>query len=170
MKKLGLVGGIGPESTIPYYHDIVYGVQKRIGKNFFPNLVIESVNVFDVLRLCNERKYDELTNYLIQAIINLIASGADFIALSANTPHIVFDRLQEWSLVLLVSIVEATRDEAIRLGKHKTNSCFFRNHLRKERWSTDIFILNAGRTGADRTGLKCAVLDRDQVWPFKFVS
>lgn len=119
MKKLGLVGGMGPESTIPYYHDIVYGVQKRIGKNFFPNLVIESVNVFDVLRLCDERKYDELTNYLIQAIINLIASGADLIALSANTPHIVFDRLQEWSLVPLVSIVEATRDEAIRLNKHK---------------------------------------------------
>ena len=72
MKKLGLVGGMGPESTIPYYHDIVYGVQKRIGKNLFPNLVIESVNVFDVLRLCDEQKYDELTNYLIQAIQNLI--------------------------------------------------------------------------------------------------
>ena len=104
MKKLGLVGGMGPESTIPYYHDIVYGVQKRIGKNFFPNLVIESVNVFDILRLCDEQKYDKLTNYLIQAIQNLIASGADFIALSANTPHIVFDRLQEQSSVPLVSI------------------------------------------------------------------
>lgn len=119
MKKLGLVGGMGPESTILYYHYIVYGVQKKIGKNFFPNLVIESINVFDVLRLCDERKYDELTSYLIQAIINLIASGADLIALSANTPHIVFDRLQEWSLVPLVSIVEATRDEAIHLNKHK---------------------------------------------------
>lgn len=119
MKKLGLVGGMGPESTIPYYRDIVYGVQKRIGKNFFPNLVIESVNVFDVLRLCNEQKYDELTNYLIQAIKNLIASGADFVALSANTPHIVFDRLQERSSVPLVSIVEATCNEVIRLNRHK---------------------------------------------------
>ena len=26
MKKLGLIGGMGVESTIPYYHDIVYGV------------------------------------------------------------------------------------------------------------------------------------------------
>ena len=40
MKKLGLVGGMGPESTIPYYHDIVYGVQNRIGENFFPNLML----------------------------------------------------------------------------------------------------------------------------------
>jgi len=28
MKKLGLVGGMGVESTIPYYHDIVYGGTK----------------------------------------------------------------------------------------------------------------------------------------------
>ena len=52
MKKLGLIGGMGPESTIPYYHDIVYGVQEKIGKDFFPPLTIESVNVFEVLRLC----------------------------------------------------------------------------------------------------------------------
>ncbi|MBD5518743.1 MAG: amino acid racemase [Lachnospiraceae bacterium] len=119
MKKLGLVGGMGPESTIPYYHDIVYGVQNRLGEKFFPNLTIESVNVFDVLRLCNEQKYDELTDYLMQAIKSLIKSGADFVALSANTPHIVFDRLKEQSTVPLVSIVEVTRDEAIRLNKRR---------------------------------------------------
>ena len=90
-----------------------------MGENYFPNLTIESVNVFDVLRLCNEQKYDELTDYLMQAIGNLIKSGADFVALSANTPHIVFDRLKEQSTVPLVSIVEVTRDEAIRLNKRK---------------------------------------------------
>ncbi|MCH5317515.1 MAG: amino acid racemase [Eubacterium sp.] len=119
MKKLGLVGGMGPESTIPYYHDIVYGVQNKIGKDFFPTLTIESVNVFDVLRFCSESKYDELTDYLMVAIDNLIRSGANFIALSANTPHIVFNRLQERSVVPLVSIIEATRDEALRLNKRK---------------------------------------------------
>lgn len=119
MKKLGLVGGMGPESTIPYYHDIVYGVKERVGNDFFPNLTIESVNVFEVLRLCGEQKYDELTDYLMKAINNLVNSGADFVALSANTPHIVFHKLQERSVVPLVSIVEATRDEAIRLNKHR---------------------------------------------------
>ena len=36
MKKFGLVGGMGPESTIPYYHDIVYGVQEALGELIFP--------------------------------------------------------------------------------------------------------------------------------------
>ncbi|MBP3603031.1 MAG: amino acid racemase [Lachnospiraceae bacterium] len=119
MKKLGLVGGMGPESTIPYYHDIVYGVQKKVGKDFFPNLTIESVNVFEVLQLCKDENYDELVTYLMRAINNLIKSGADFVALSANTPHIVFDRLKMKSSVPLVSIIEATRDEAIRLNMKK---------------------------------------------------
>lgn len=114
MKKLGLVGGMGPESTIPYYHDIVYGVQEKIGRNAFPELTIESVNVFEVLSLCGEEKYDELTNYLLNAIRNLEKSGADFAALSANTPHIVFDRLKEQANIPLVSIIEACCDEAKR--------------------------------------------------------
>lgn len=114
MKKLGLVGGMGPESTIPYYHDIVYGVCEKT--KVFPRLTVESVNVFDVLRLCGEEKYEELTEYLLQAIENLANSGADFAALSANTPHIVFDRLQEKSPIPLISIVETACGEAVRLN------------------------------------------------------
>ena len=112
MKKLGLVGGLGPESTILYYHDLVYGVQKKTGKELFPNLSIESVNVFEALDFCKREDYDGLTAYLMDAINNLIKSGADFIALSANTPHIVFDRLQKLATVPLVSIIEATCEEA----------------------------------------------------------
>lgn len=119
MKKLGLVGGMGPESTIPYYHDIVYGVNEKIGSNCFPELSIESVNVFDILRFCREKRYDELTDYLMKAINNLAKCGADFAALSANTPHIVFDRLQAKSKIPLVSIIDSTKDEAIRLNKKK---------------------------------------------------
>lgn len=103
----------GPESTIPYYHDIVYGVQEKTGEKTFPCLTIESVNVFEVLRLCSDQKYEELTEYLLQAIQNLANSGADFAALSANTPHIVFDRLKERSPLPLISIIEAACRETI---------------------------------------------------------
>lgn len=119
MKKLGLVGGMGPESTIPYYHDIVYGVQERVGKAYFSELTIESVNVFEVLRLCEERKYDELTEYLLKAVNNLARCGADFAVLSANTAHIVFDRLQKVSPIPLISIVESTCREAQRRNLKK---------------------------------------------------
>ena len=116
MKKLGLVGGIGPESTIPYYHDIVYGVKERVGKKFFPNITIESINVFEVLRLCKEQNYEDLVNYLSLAINNLSAAGAEFAALTGNTPHIVFEELKARSPIQLVSIVDAAADEAKQKG------------------------------------------------------
>lgn len=117
MKKLGLVGGMGPESTIPYYRGIVYGVQEKAG--CFPNLTVESVSVFDVLDFCAREDYDGLLHYLTAAIDHLAAAGADFAALSANTPHIVFDRLQACSPLPLVSIVEAVCREAARQGLKK---------------------------------------------------
>ena len=115
MKKLGLVGGMGPESTIPYYHDIVYGVNEKLGGEVFPELAIESVNIFKMLAYFKQEDYDGLTEYLMDAVNHLIQGGADLVALSANTPHIIFDRLQELSAVPLVSIIEATKDEAVRL-------------------------------------------------------
>lgn len=42
MKKLGLVGDMGPESTIPYYHDIVYGVQEALGQSVFPEFQLKA--------------------------------------------------------------------------------------------------------------------------------
>lgn len=114
MRKLGLLGGMGPESTIPYYHDIVYGVHERAGR--FPLLTIESVDVFHVLRLESEGRFDELADYLGAALKRLEAAGAQVAAMCANTPHIVFDRLQRASGIPLVSIVEACRNEACRRG------------------------------------------------------
>lgn len=116
MKKLGLVGGMGPESTIPYYRGIVYGVRERMGERVMPLLSMESVNVFDIQTFCNEEQYEALTEYLLAAVRNLAAAGADFAALSANTPHIVFDRLKECSPIPLISIVEAACEEAKRRG------------------------------------------------------
>lgn len=119
MKKLGLVGGMGPQSTVPYYLGIVYGVQNRTSKDFFPNLTIESVNCFHILRLCGENKLDEITTYLLDAIMNLKNAGAEFAVLTANTSHIVFDRLQQVSPIPLLSIVESTSREAQRKGFKK---------------------------------------------------
>jgi len=112
MRKLGLVGGMGPESTLMYYHDIVYGVQARIGR--FPELAVESVDVSKILECCQQQEYDCLADYLLQAIRNLAEAGADFAALSANTPHIVFDRIQSRSPLPLVSILESICTEAKR--------------------------------------------------------
>lgn len=108
MKKLGIIGGMGPESTIEYYNRIVYGYQKINDQDYFPNIIIESVNMFEMLELCRSKQYDSLTLFLLKAIKNVYKGGAEFAVLSANTPHIVFDKLKEKSPIPLISIVEET--------------------------------------------------------------
>lgn len=114
MKKLGLIGGIGPESTLAYYRDIVFGVQKRGGNLFFPNLCIESLDVFQILEFCGRADYEGLTDYVGDGIDNLVKAGAEFVAMTGNTPHIVYEKLAQRTKVPIVSIVESSCQEAVR--------------------------------------------------------
>lgn len=116
MRKLGLIGGIGPESTVLYYQKIVYGVQQRMKKDFFPNLTIESLSVFAVLDYCRRKDYQGLTDYVAEGLAHLAAAGCDMAALTGNTPHIVFDALQKRSSIPLISMPVAACKEAQKRG------------------------------------------------------
>lgn len=118
MKKLGLIGGTGPESTVAYYREIISGVQDHAGLERLPNIVIESLSVFEVMDFCARDDLDGLTEYLTEAVVSLQAAGAEIVALSALTPHIVFERLAKAASVPLVSAIEATRDVALSRGIH----------------------------------------------------
>ena len=102
---MGLIGGIGPESTLLYYKKITEKVYKR--EKLFPPLLIESLDVYRVLLrakgLC--RPYGVFS---YTGITNLAAGGAQVVAMTGNTPHIVFDELSANSPVPLVSSVAVT--------------------------------------------------------------
>lgn len=114
MKKLGLIGGVGVESTIPYYKGITYGVQKFVQKPFFPNLSIESLSTFEVIRITQKGDLKELEEYFFKGFESLIASGAKIGAMACNTGHLVFEALQKRLSIPLISIVEATLKEVQR--------------------------------------------------------
>ncbi|MDI9766897.1 amino acid racemase [Pantoea dispersa] len=119
MKKIGLIGGIGPESTLLYYKKLTSRANKIRGGEFFPAFSIESLNVFQVLDFCRSNDYAGLTAYMMTGINNLIAGGAELIALTGNTPHIVFDELQKRSTVPMISIVETASAWAGKEGIQK---------------------------------------------------
>jgi aspartate racemase len=114
MKKLGLIGGTGPESTIPYYRNIVFGVKNKVGKDYFPNMTIESLSVFEVLGKCAIGDYTGLAEYMAAGVANLTAAGCDFAAFTGITPHIVFEEVQKRSQIPIVSMVDTTCNKAKR--------------------------------------------------------
>jgi aspartate racemase len=115
MKRLGIVGGIGPESTIMYYRFIVAAGRERLGGTA-PPIVINSIDVQKVLKLAEEDPVPGLRDYLLSEISTLARAGVSLGLIAANTPHIAFDELREHSPIPLVSIVEATRDAARERG------------------------------------------------------
>jgi len=118
MKKLGLIGGMGPESTIVYYHDILYGVKNKLGMDVFPPISIDSINLYEMLEYCDNDN-SRLIGLLEQSIENLAAGGAQFAALTSNTSHLVYDALAASSPIPLVSIIDTTCAEVERLGYKK---------------------------------------------------
>jgi aspartate racemase len=109
---LGIVGGLGPESTIDYYRRILEG-WKRDDPSSSPSIIIDSLDVDRGLRLV-EHDRPGLIEYLSASLRRLSAAGADFAAVAANTPHVVFDDLVARSPIPLVSIVESCAEEAER--------------------------------------------------------
>jgi len=109
---LGIVGGLGPESTIDYYRRILEQ-WKRDDPSSSPSIIIDSLDVDRGLRLVQHDR-PALIEYLAGSLKRLAAAGADFAAMAANTPHVVFDELVAFSPIPVVSIVEACAEEAQR--------------------------------------------------------
>lgn len=114
MTTVGLVGGLGPESTIDYYRGIM-DAWHREDAGSAPHIVIDSLDVAVGLNLV-QHDHPGLIQYLAESLERLKNAGADFIAITANTPHIVFDELVALSSVPLLSIVETCGAAAKRQG------------------------------------------------------
>ena len=113
MKTVGIIGGIGPESTIDYYRLIIDTYRKATADSGSPSIVIDSVNLQQVLAYVAANDLPALTEFLVAEIERLARAGADFALIAANTPHIVFDAVRTRAPIPLISIVEATRDAAL---------------------------------------------------------
>jgi aspartate racemase len=114
MTSVGLVGGLGPESTIDYYRRIIEGWQRHDPATT-PPLVIDSLDPNRALALVQNDKA-EFFDYILGSVRRLAAAGVDFIAITANTPHLMYDELAAISSRPMISIVEVCAEEARRQG------------------------------------------------------
>lgn len=116
MKKIGLVGGTGPESTVMYYKKLNTEIDRLTGGTAMPDIVIESVNFRRAWDYVSNEKYDLLTDYLEEKVKSLISGGAEVISLTAITMHMVFDELSKRTDYPLVSIPKAVCEEVVSQG------------------------------------------------------
>ena len=119
MKKIGMIGGFGPESTLDYYRLLNQQYRLLQGEGSLPEIIIYSMDIYAMLSLVKEKRWDDLTEYLLKGINTLNKAGADFGFISANTPHVVFNSLKELSPIPLISIVEEASKKTKEMGLKK---------------------------------------------------
>ena len=119
MSKVGIIGGIGPASTLEYYREIIEGYRGAMGARNYPKIEVNSVDMTEMLSFIEAGDYEGLVGFLLSAVRELARAGADFGAIASNTPHVVFDRVQALSPIPLISIVESTCESAASLGLRK---------------------------------------------------
>ncbi len=115
MQTIGIIGGIGPEATVGYYRLLIAGYRRRRPDGGLPPIVIDSIDMHRMLALLEADDRTAAIDLLATEVARLARAGADLALLASNTPHIVFDELQERSPLPLISIVEATCAAARRL-------------------------------------------------------
>jgi len=117
MKRAGIVGGLGPESTVDYYQLFIQKYQDRMNSTqTLPELFINSINMYNIFKFISEDRLDDLVDYVAGAANKLENIGADFVVVSANTPHIVFNEVRKKVNVPMISIVDATFEKAKELN------------------------------------------------------
>src|SRR5436309_2520799 len=106
MKTLGMIGGIGPESTIDYYKNIIAMYRERKPGGHYPQFVINSIDLQKGIDFLEANDLSGMADFLLREIKQLSRAGAEFGIIAANTPHIVFDEVKAKSPIPLISIVQ----------------------------------------------------------------
>ena len=131
MKKVGILGGIGPESTIEYYRLLITLFRQKLNTDQYPEILIQSIDMTEMLGYVFNNQLDELVAFLRAKIRILEKSNVDYVALASNTPHLVFEELANVVDVEMISIVEETSKIIKNKGIEKVGLLGTKSTMRK---------------------------------------
>jgi aspartate racemase len=116
---LGIVGGVGPESTIDYYRSIVSGWRRRRPDGTFPRVTIASVDGGTVIAQLGAGEFGAVGRAFGAAVSELAAAGCGRALIASNAGHLAFENLEPPPTIGLIHIVDAARDAALAAGHRR---------------------------------------------------
>ena len=118
MKKIGLIDGIGPVSTVNYYLELNRLYHNDFGVDEYPEIVIDSLSLNKVTTALADERYDIVCETLKKSADILRNAGAECVAICSNTPHIVLSQIVDELPLPIVSIVDANV-QVVKNGGYK---------------------------------------------------
>ncbi len=109
MKTVGIIGGLGPETTSEFYLELIFQSQK-LDKTNRPPILIYSVPLpysIEEEAIVSGREENCLP-FLVDAAKKLEKAGADFIVMPCNSLHTFIEAIRKSVNIPVLSIVEET--------------------------------------------------------------
>lgn len=119
MKRIGIIGGIGPESTVDYYKRIISAFQEHGIESAYPEIIIYRANLAELMLILETGNRSKLADWLVEKVESLFRAGAEFAVIGSNTPHVVYDEVSLRSPIPMLSIIEETCNKTLALGLKK---------------------------------------------------
>lgn len=119
-KKVGIIGGVGPQSTDFIYEKVIQLAQKKYdAKNNadYPHLLIESIPIPDFIS--NKDKINEALELLKQSVRSLTTAGCTRLCIGSNTVHILLEDLRKETDVEFISMVELVANKCKERASRK---------------------------------------------------
>lgn len=110
MKTVGVIGGLGPETTSEFYLDLIFSCQKT-SKVQRPSIVISSVPLpyqIEEDAIAKNTGIERVLPFLTTEAKRLEISGADFLVMPCNSLHIFIKEIRGSVSIPVLSIIEET--------------------------------------------------------------
>lgn len=106
---VGIIGGLGPETTAEFYLKLIREARKH-GKTY-PSIVIDSLSFpfsleKDIIQ--KSKNEEKILPIILKSVKRLNKAKVDFIVIPCNTVHVFIERLRNCSSVPIVSIIDET--------------------------------------------------------------
>ena len=110
MRTVGIIGGLGPETTAKFYQEIIASCFEK-NKDKRPPILMWSIPLpykieEDLIK--NAQGEERYIPYLKEGAQWLEKGGADFLVIPCNTVHIFIKEIRESVQIPVLSVVEAT--------------------------------------------------------------
>lgn len=119
MKTIGMIGGMSWESSIEYYRITNQRVREKLGGLHSAKSVMVSVDFAEIEVLQSSGRWDEATQMMVDAALQVQHGRADFLMICTNTMHRMAEEVRAALQIPLLHIADATAARVQQAGMTK---------------------------------------------------
>ncbi len=107
MKRIGIIGGVSPQSTEYLYSSIIRFSQNKYNiraVSEYPNIILESLPIPDVIS--SDKNKDQIESMLLETVKHFELCNVDIIGIASSTLHAFLDDIKVQTKIPFISMVE----------------------------------------------------------------